>query len=188
MGHRGEDDPRRGRPAGRRRQRERRPRRARRHPGALNESFADIIGACVDQFVHKVDAGEHSWLIGEDVLTDRLHGEAIRSMAHPGTAYDNPILGRDPQVGHMSAFDPGAGVHVNSGIVNRAFHLAAVELGSFPAVRVFYAALAELWPRAGFADCAYLCAEKARVLARDGRVPRRAAQTVRAAFREVGIA
>ena len=66
-------------------------------PGAMNEAFSDIFGSCVDQYVHKLDAGEHNWLIGEDVMADQLYGEAIRSMAHPGTAYDDPILGKDPQ-------------------------------------------------------------------------------------------
>jgi Zn-dependent metalloprotease len=157
-------------------------------PGALNEAFSDIFGACVDQYVHKLDAGEHNWLIGEDVMAQQMYGEAIRSMAHPGTAYDNPVLGKDPQAAHMSQYVPGGDPHINSGIVNRAFHLTAIELGSFPAARIFYAALQNLWPQAQFKDCAYICAEQARTLARDGKVGRNAPQTVRSAFREVGVA
>lgn len=156
--------------------------------GAMNESFSDIFGACVDQYVHKVDAGEHNWLIGEDVMAERMYGEAIRSMAHPGTAYDNPVLGKDPQAAHVSQYVPGGDPHVNSGIVNRAFYLSAIELGTFGAARIFYATLQRLWPRARFADCAYVCAEQARILARDAKVGRNAPQTIRAAFREVGIA
>ncbi|BCY07528.1 M4 family metallopeptidase [Actinoplanes sp. L3-i22] len=155
--------------------------------GAMNEAFSDIFGACVDQYVHKLDAGEHNWLIGEELMAERMYGEAIRSMAHPGTAYDNPVLGKDPQAAHMSQYVPNGDPHVNSGIVNRAFYLTAIELGSFPAARVFYAALRGLWPRAQFTDGAYLCAEQARILARDGRIGRNAPQTVRAAFRAVGI-
>lgn len=155
--------------------------------GALNEAFSDIFGACVDQYVHRRDAGEHNWLIGEEVLAERMYGEAIRSMAHPGTAYDNPVLGKDPQAAHMSQYVPGGDPHVNSGIVNRAFHLSAIELGSFPAAKIFYAALRGLWPLAQFRDCAYVAAEQARILARDGKVGRNAPQTIRAAFREVGV-
>jgi Zn-dependent metalloprotease len=155
--------------------------------GALNEAFSDIFGSCVDQYVHKVDAGEHNWLIGEQVMADPLYGEAIRSMAHPGTAYDNPILGKDPQAAHMSGYVAGGDPHVNSGIINRAFYLTAIELGSFPAARIWYDTLLGLFPNAQFSDCAYLCAERARILARDGKVARNAAQTVRAAFHEVGI-
>jgi len=156
-------------------------------PGAMNEAFSDIFGSCVDQFVHKVDAGEHNWLIGEDVMADPLYGEAIRSMSHPGTAYDNPILGKDPQPADMSGYVPGGDPHLNSGIINRAFYLTAIELGTFPAAQIWYNTLLNLWPNAQFADCAYICAEQARILARDGKVGRNAAQTVRAAFHEVGI-
>jgi Zn-dependent metalloprotease len=156
-------------------------------PGAMNEAFSDIFGSCVDQYVHKLDAGEHNWLIGEDVMSDQLYGEAIRSMSHPGAAYDNPILGKDPQAAHMSGYVPGGDPHVNSGIVNRAFYLTAIELGTFPAGRIWYNTLLNLWPNAQFTDCAYICAEQARILARDGKVGRNAAQTVRSAFREVGI-
>ncbi|WIM98782.1 M4 family metallopeptidase [Actinoplanes oblitus] len=157
-------------------------------PGAMNEAFSDIFAACVDQFVQKVDAGEHNWLIGEEVMAAPMYGEAIRSMAHPGTAYDNPVLGKDPQAGHMSQYVPDGDPHINSGIINRAFYLSAIDLGSYPAAKIFYAALQSLWPHALFTDCAYLCAEQARLLARDGKVSRNAPQTIRAAFREVGVA
>jgi Zn-dependent metalloprotease len=54
-------------------------------------------------------------------------------MKEPGTAYDDPQLGKDPQPGHMDHYvktgrDNG-GVHINSGIPNRAFYLAAAEIG-----------------------------------------------------------
>jgi Zn-dependent metalloprotease len=156
-------------------------------PGAMNEAFSDIFGSCVDQFVHKLDAGEHNWLIGEEVMADQLYGEAIRSMAHPGTAYDNPVLGKDPQAGDMSGYVASGDPHLNSGIINRAFYLTAIDLGTFPAARIWFNTLLNLWPKAQFADCAYVCAEQARILARDNKVGRNAAQTVRAAFREVGV-
>ena len=54
-------------------------------------------------------------------------------MAAPGTAYDDPTLGKDPQVGDMADYvettDDNGGVHLNSGIPNRAFHLAAIAIG-----------------------------------------------------------
>ena len=50
-------------------------------------------------------------------------------MMAPGTAYDDPALGKDPQGGHMDDYvettDDNGGVHLNSGIPNRAFALAA---------------------------------------------------------------
>lgn len=45
-------------------------------------------------------------------------------MKAPGTAYDDPVLGKDPQPAHMQAYvnttDDNGGVHINSGIPNRA--------------------------------------------------------------------
>jgi hypothetical protein len=69
-------------------------------------------------------------------------------MAAPGTAYDDPDLGTDPQVGHMDDYvvttaDNG-GVHLNSGIPNKAFQLAAVAVGGQAiegAGRIWYDAL-----------------------------------------------
>jgi Zn-dependent metalloprotease len=54
-------------------------------------------------------------------------------MKEPGSAYDDPKLGKDPQPAHMDHFvrtsrDNG-GVHINSGIPNRAFYLAATGIG-----------------------------------------------------------
>jgi Zn-dependent metalloprotease len=155
--------------------------------GALNEAFSDIFGSCVDQYALGIDAGQHNWLIGEGVMADSLYGEAIRSMAHPGTAYDNKAMGKDPQPDSMAGYVPNGDPHLNSGIINRAFYLTAIDLGTLPAAKIWYATLQNLWPKANFADTAHVCGEMARVLARDESIPRQAAQTVRAAFHEVGI-
>src|SRR5690606_15305154 len=93
--------------------------------GALNESIADVFGALVEQHAAGQTADEASWLIGEGLFTDQVEGNALRSMAAPGTAYDDDVLGKDPQPGHMDDFvetnrDNG-GVHLNSGIPNKAF-------------------------------------------------------------------
>ena len=156
-------------------------------PGALNESFSDIFGCCVEQFASGQDAGDFNWLIGEDVMADRLYGEALRSMAHPGTAYDNAVLGKDPQPDSMAGYVAGGDPHINSGIPNRAFYLAAIELGTVQAAKIWYGALQNLSPNSQFVDAARQCGEIARILARQGTVARHAAQTVRAAFHEVGI-
>ena len=54
---------------------------------------------------------------------------ALRSMRAPGTAYDDDVLGRDPQPDHLRDYvetsDDNGGVHINSGIPNHAFYLAA---------------------------------------------------------------
>ncbi|WP_104202338.1 M4 family metallopeptidase [Billgrantia saliphila] len=103
--------------------------------GALNESLADVFGSLAKQYRDRQSAEEADWLIGAGLFTDRVAGHALRSMAEPGTAYDDPLLGRDPQPGHMNDFvetqDDHGGVHINSGIPNRAYHHAAVSLGGY---------------------------------------------------------
>ena len=102
-------------------------------PGALNESIADVFGALTEQFAEGQTAADATWLIGEGIFTDEVQGRALRSMLEPGTAYDDDELGRDSQPAHMRDFvqtqEDNGGVHINSGIPNRAFALAATTLG-----------------------------------------------------------
>ena len=101
--------------------------------GALNESLADVFGALVAQRRAGESAADASWLVGEGILRDDVTGEALRSLKAPGTAYDDDVLGTDPQPFHMDDYvttnaDKG-GVHINSGIPNHAFYLLAQYLG-----------------------------------------------------------
>ncbi|MET0928318.1 MAG: M4 family metallopeptidase [Aeromicrobium sp.] len=101
--------------------------------GALNESLSDVFGSLVEQHSRGQGVDEASWLIGEGLFTDQVEGNALRSMRAPGTAYDDDVLGKDPQPAHMDDFiettDDNGGVHLNSGIPNHAFYLAATALG-----------------------------------------------------------
>ncbi|MGO2037330.1 MAG: M4 family metallopeptidase [Brevibacterium sp.] len=102
-------------------------------PGALNEHCADVFGALTEQYAAGQSAQDASWLIGSGIFTAEVTGEALRSMLAPGTAYDDDVLGRDPQPAHMDDYvttdSDNGGVHLNSGIPNRAFALAATNLG-----------------------------------------------------------
>lgn len=104
-------------------------------PGALNESVSDVFGSLVKQRVLNQTADQADWLIGEGLFTDAVNGMALRSMKEPGSAYDDPILGKDPQPGHMDdfvrTFADNGGVHINSGIPNRAFYLMATNIGGY---------------------------------------------------------
>ncbi|KJL26105.1 Protease PrtS precursor [Microbacterium oxydans] len=118
-------------------------------PGALNESIADVFGALTEQYALGQTADQATWLIGAEIFTDAVEGSALRSMIAPGTAYDDDELGRDPQPDHMSGFvrttEDNGGVHINSGIPNRAFALFATDLGGNAWERagtVWYRALA----------------------------------------------
>ncbi len=130
--------------------------------GALNESFSDIFGSLVKQAGLRQAAKDADWLIGAGLFTKNVEGKALRSLRSPGTAYDDDVLGKDPQPGHLRDFvrteEDHGGVHINSGIPNRAFYLAATALGGFAwekAGRIWYNTLAnELRRTSDFTDCA----------------------------------
>lgn len=134
-------------------------------PGALNESMSDVFGACVKQRVLGQDAADADWLVGQGIFRPGVQGRALRSMSDPGTAYDDPRLGRDPQVGHMDDYiktaEDNGGVHLNSGIPNRAFHLAATGIGRTSwegAGRIWFAALTSgIGASTDFAEFASAC-------------------------------
>ncbi|MFI6833317.1 M4 family metallopeptidase [Kribbella sp. NPDC050241] len=101
--------------------------------GALNESISDVFGSLAKQHNLGQSTEEADWLIGAGLFQPGVQGVALRSMKAPGTAYDDPRLGRDPQPAHMSDYieteDDNGGVHLNSGIPNRAFYLTAAAIG-----------------------------------------------------------
>ncbi|MFC5720155.1 M4 family metallopeptidase [Streptomyces gamaensis] len=101
--------------------------------GALNESVSDVFGSLIKQYALGQTAAEADWLIGAGLLAPGVHGQALRSMKAPGTAYDDPQLGKDPQPATMDDYvdtpQDNGGVHLNSGIPNHAFYLVATALG-----------------------------------------------------------
>lgn len=101
--------------------------------GALNESVSDCFGSMTKQRFLGQTATQADWLIGEGLFVAGINGKALRSMLAPGTAYDDPKIGKDPQVGSMDDYvtttEDSGGVHINSGIPNRAFALAASAIG-----------------------------------------------------------
>lgn len=133
-------------------------------PGALNESISDVFGSLVKQRMLSQTADNADWIIGEGLFTANVNGVGIRSMKAPGTAYDDPVLGKDPQPAHMRDFQhtntDNGGVHINSGIPNHAFYLMAVEIGGYSwekAGRIWYVALRDRFgPRTDFQGAATL--------------------------------
>jgi Zn-dependent metalloprotease len=103
-------------------------------PGALNESMSDVFGSLVKQHHLGQTAEEADWLIGTGLFGPEVdNATALRSMKEPGSAYEDDVLGKDPQPGHMDDYDntprDNQGVHINSGIPNRAFYLCATAIG-----------------------------------------------------------
>lgn len=160
--------------------------------GALNEHFSDVLGTAITQYVEGKEDEAADWIIGDEVMAKNVNGEALRSMLAPGTAFDNSLMGRDPQPAHMKDYFAGAednqGVHINSGIPNRAFALAARNIGSTKAATlIWYTGLKKLWHNANFSDAALILSEAARQLVAEELAPKGSPQKIRAAFKEVGI-
>lgn len=120
--------------------------------GALNESVSDVFGSLIKQWSLSQTAAQADWLIGADCWTPQIQGDALRSMKDPGSAFNDPRIGKDPQPGHMRDYknlpetpdDDMGGVHINSGIPNHAFYLFADAIGGFAwetAGQVWYEAL-----------------------------------------------
>jgi Zn-dependent metalloprotease len=159
--------------------------------GALNESLADCFGSMVKQYAVKQTSEQADWLIGEGIFTSKVKGRALRSMKAPGTAYDDPHLGKDPQPDHYSKLlvtkDDAGGVHTNSGIPNHAFYLVCIALGGHSwdrAGRIWYTTMTDrrLKGSANFKDFAKLTIENAGKLY-DDKVSHAVAQ----AWSQVGV-
>ncbi|MBI1903477.1 MAG: M4 family metallopeptidase [Planctomycetia bacterium] len=157
--------------------------------GALNEHFADVFGILIRQWKRGEKAATASWVIGAAVLVPAPTRRGIRDMEEPGTAFTNdPHLGTDPQPAHISKIYSGSrdrgGVHINSGIPNRAFALAAKSLKGKAwdvAGRIWYNAMLALNEASQFLDCAKATVEAART---HGPAAKKA---VAAAWKKVGI-
>src|SRR5262249_52781956 len=160
-------------------------------PGALNESFSDVFGSLVKQYSLSQTVDQADWLIGAGILVPQL-GKALRSMEAPGTAFQG-----DPQPAHIRDYkdlpddnDPrndNGGVHINSGIPNRAFCLAAKALGGHAwekAGRIWYVTLTErLQPDSDFQAAAQATVSVAGDLYSSGVEQ----EAVQKAWQEVGV-
>ena len=159
--------------------------------GALNESLSDVFGSLVKQHALGQTAEQADWLIGVGLFTDQVQGVALRSLQAPGTAYDDPVLGQDQQVGHLRDYvetrEDNGGVHTNSGIPNRAFFLAATALGGAAWERagsIWYAALRDPRLRSTASFAAF---SAATVRAAQHAYGADAVQAVTQAWRAVGV-
>lgn len=161
-------------------------------PGALNESMSDVFGSLVKQYQRQQVASEADWIIGAGLLTENVNGVGIRSMKAPGTAYDDPVLGKDPQPAHMrdyvNTISDNGGVHINSGIPNHAFYITALELGGFAwekAGQIWYVTLKDrLTATSKFQDCANLTHQVAGDLYGAGSIEQ---QAVKKGWDAVGL-
>ncbi len=124
--------------------------------GALHQSYTYVFASLIKQKRLNQTALTADWTIGpkgiawvrgEDISTTKRN-EPILSLKSPGTAYDDPVVGKDPQPAHMKDYfnDPldGGGVHINCGIPNKAFYETAMVIGSEKAGKICYKGLLKL--------------------------------------------
>lgn len=124
--------------------------------GALNESYADIFGALIDR---------GNWTIGETVIKSPPYPRPyLRSLEDPNAkgAFNakRPLAGVG-QPAHVSEYanlpinrkNDNGGVHINSGIPNKAAFLITTAIGPEKAEQIFYRALTQyLTPSSQFKD------------------------------------
>ena len=138
-------------------------------PGALNESFSDVFGYFLDS---------EDWLIGEDLY--KTNGEAIRDMQDP-TKYGQPAHMKDYK-NYSIEYDNG-GVHINSGIPNKAAYNTITKIGKEKAEKIYYRALTQYLTRQSqFSDAKDSLIQSAKDLYGD-----QVANQVKDAWNEVGV-
>lgn len=159
--------------------------------GALNEHYADVFGSVIKQVAKKQTAATADWLIGDELMGPTLQGQALRSMKAPGTAYNNQLMGKDPQPAHMDNIYKGSadngGVHINSGIPNKVFYLVAVVIGTDKAAPLWFETLKTLKPTTNFTSFKTALLKQAKKLAKAGKVPATTESVAKQSFAAVGL-
>lgn len=159
--------------------------------GALNEHFADVFGSLIEQWYKKQTAKQADWLIGDEIMGPGVEAGSLRTMKAEKAYEDDPLLGTDPQPKHMRDLYTGwadrGGVHINSGIPNHAFFLAATAIGGKAWVKtgqIWYDTLLGLNRYSEFQEAAELSVQMAG--ARYGTNSKEQ-KAVRGAWKKVGI-
>ena len=166
--------------------------------GALVQSYTDVLTSLVKQKMLNQTAQTADWIIAPGAISwitgknDPADTRPLRSLKAPGTAYDDPILGKDAQPDRFSKFvtlpnsptgDSG-GVHINSGIPNRAFYETAMQIGSERAGNIWIASLAQFKPHLDLRTAAkVIYASAVKLHGPDSRE----AEAVKAGFNAVGL-
>ena len=137
--------------------------------GALNESFADVMGSLVRQWRRRQTARAADWRIGGQMMGPAVRARSLRTLKGEPAFVDDPQLGTDPQPKHyrdrLRVPDADLFAHLNSGIPSHAFYLVATGLGGYGWTRagqIWYDAMTTIPRRAGFSKAAELTTGIAR--------------------------
>ncbi|BDG46103.1 MULTISPECIES: M4 family metallopeptidase [Parageobacillus] len=155
-------------------------------PGAINESLSDIFGTLIEFYANK----NPDWEIGEDIYTPGISGDSLRSMSDPAK-YGDP----DHYSKRYTGTQDNGGVHINSGIINKAAYLlsqggthygvSVTGIGRDKMGKIFYRALTQyLTPTSNFSQLRAACVQSAADLY--GSTSQEAA-SVKQAFNAVGV-
>lgn len=154
--------------------------------GALNEHFSDVFATIIKQKYLNQDILKADWLIGDTVVTTDFPGKAIRSLKAPGTANEF-----DRQPDHMDHYYDGAsdnyGVHINSGIPNKAFYLSCLAIGINDCALIWFETLRSLWRTANFNDMYTVIMKVATDMITEKKVSPKASTALTESFSSVGI-
>jgi len=154
--------------------------------GALNEHFSDVFGTIIKQKYLGQSLEEADWLIGDTVVTEAFPGVAIRSMKAPGTANEF-----DSQPDHMDNYYEGnadnQGVHINSGIPNKAFYLSCLAVGIDECALIWFETLKALWRTANFKDMTEIILKTTARLEQEDKICSGAEEAIAKSFAEVGL-
>ncbi|MBW3112973.1 M4 family metallopeptidase [Bacillus sp. MCCB 382] len=154
--------------------------------GAINESMSDIFGTLVE-----FDANNNpDWEIGEDIYTPNKSGDALRSMSDPAK-YGDP----DHYSVRYTGTQDNGGVHINSGIGNKAAYLLSqggthygvkvTGIGTAKTGKIYYRALTQyLTPTSNFSQLRSAAVQAATDLYGAGSAE---VASVNAAYNAVGV-
>jgi Zn-dependent metalloprotease len=139
--------------------------------GALNEHFADVFGSLVKQWRKRQTVKRADWLIGAEIMGPDTTAKSLRTFKAEKAYENDPLLGTDPQPKHLEDKYNGSGdnggVHINSGIPNHAFYLAAMEIGGKAwerAGQIWYKTMLKLTTTSEFEDMVESSTESAATL------------------------
>lgn len=120
--------------------------------GALNEAMSDIFGEMIERYA----LGSNDWIIGTQITRADLRRSFIQPELHDQPSKMSNFVVTDQDNG---------GVHINSGIINRAFYLLAQSTGVADAERIFYRTLTQhLVARSDFIDARLAAIQSAKDL------------------------
>ncbi len=159
--------------------------------GALNEHFADAMSALIKQWHLGQDANQADWLMGDTIIGPRVTAKGLRTFKAEKAYENDPLLGTDRQPKHLkdkyTGVEDNGGVHINSGIPNHAFYLAATELGGYAWEKVgpiWYKTLRNLNRTSPFQEAAQMTYQVAGADYGSGSIEQ---QAVKKAWDAVGI-